>query len=142
MASQVIKQVSIRKAAAKLGVSEQTIRRRLHNGLIKGHQENPPNGPWLVEMEGRHDLGNGLGDGHQDQDHGQTDEHQGNGQGSMAEIVAMLKARVQAQETELEARRREVQELHVLLRQTQAALPAPTPTASPNWWSRLFRRLI
>jgi uncharacterized protein YaaN involved in tellurite resistance len=48
---------------------------------------------------------------------------------SQASLIATLKAQVQAQQEELEARRCEVQELHVLLQQSQAALPAPGITA-------------
>jgi hypothetical protein len=53
-------------------------------------------------------------------------------------MVAMLQERVNAQQEELEARRREVQELHVLLQQAQAALP--TPRDHRPWWQRLWRR--
>ena len=57
---------------------------------------------------------------------------------SQVSLIATLKAQVQAQQEELESRRREVQELHVLLQQAQAALPAPR--ASRSWWRRLWRR--
>jgi uncharacterized protein YaaN involved in tellurite resistance len=57
---------------------------------------------------------------------------------SQASLIATLKAQVQAQQEELESRRREVQELHVLLQQAQAALPAPR--GSRSWWQRLWRR--
>jgi hypothetical protein len=39
---------------------------------------------------------------------------------------------------QLEVREREVQELHVLLQQAQAALPAPRDHRP--WWQRLWRR--
>jgi predicted RNase H-like nuclease (RuvC/YqgF family) len=39
---------------------------------------------------------------------------------------------------ELEARGREIQELHVLLQQAQATLPAPKDNRP--WWHRLWRR--
>jgi hypothetical protein len=57
---------------------------------------------------------------------------------SLRELVDELRARVAAQGIELEARRREVQELHVLLQQAQAALPAPVGTRRP-WW-RFWQR--
>jgi hypothetical protein len=44
-----------------------------------------------------------------------------------------LRDRVQSLEPEREAQRREVQELHVLLKQAQAALPAPVGTHR-LWW--------
>jgi hypothetical protein len=49
-----------------------------------------------------------------------------------------LRERVKAQDIELEARRREVQELHVLLQQAQAALSAPVGTQR-SWW-RFWQR--
>jgi hypothetical protein len=49
----------------------------------------------------------------------------------------MPRERFAVQDAELEARRREVQELHVLL-QTAQALPAPRE--SRPWWRRLFGR--
>jgi hypothetical protein len=57
---------------------------------------------------------------------------------SQASLIATLKAQVQAQQEELESRRREVQELHVLLQQAQAALPSPRDNHS--WWRRVWRR--
>jgi hypothetical protein len=67
---------------------------------------------------------------------------QDNGESS-PEVEAMRKT-ISILETELEARRREVQELHLLLQQAQRQLPpgkvegpaeAAPPTAS--WWRRL-----
>ncbi len=49
----------------------------------------------------------------------------------LEEMVSML-------QHQLEVREREVQELHVLLQQAQAALPAPRDNRS--WWQRLWRR--
>jgi hypothetical protein len=57
------------------------------------------------------------------------------------ELVASLQRQVETQALELDARRREVQELHVLLQQAQRALPAApaqqidqdAPPRRP-WW--------
>ena len=42
--------LTIKEAADRLGISENTVRRRLHAGLLKGYQEDPPYGRWLVEL--------------------------------------------------------------------------------------------
>jgi hypothetical protein len=52
---------------------------------------------------------------------------------AMRASMARMEAQIAAQEVELEARRREVQELHVLLQQAQAALSAPVRTQR-SWW--------
>ena len=53
-------------------------------------------------------------------------------------LIEVLQAQVESQGAQLEARTREVQELHVLLQQTQAALP---PARDPRpWWRRLLGR--
>jgi hypothetical protein len=57
---------------------------------------------------------------------------------ALRELNAQLKAQVETQGMELEARRREVQELHVLLQQFQMALPAARDNRS--WWHKLWHR--
>jgi len=132
MVSQVSNQVTIREAAAKLRVSEQTIRRRLHKRLIKGHQENPPNGIWWVEVN--KNEGSQEQENNNKHNNGEPTDHR-----ALNELVTALNARVQAQDEELEARRREVQELHVLLGRSQETLPAPQLPSSPSWWRRLLQ---
>jgi hypothetical protein len=63
---------------------------------------------------------------------------------STATIDAMLKT-ISILENELDARRREVQELHVLLQQAQKQLPAgkaenkaAEPAKKMAWWKRIF----
>jgi len=104
--------VSIGEAASRLGLSADTIRRRIGKGTLTGHQEPTAQGfRWKVELP----EGQGT-NGHQD---------------GLEDLVMMLQGQVKAQTDELEARRREVQELHVLLQTAQTALTAPK--ARP-WW--------
>jgi hypothetical protein len=42
--------LTIQAAAQSLGTSEITIRRKLRTGQLSGHQEDPPNGRWWVEI--------------------------------------------------------------------------------------------
>jgi excisionase family DNA binding protein len=135
-----MQQVSIDEAARLLGVSQDTIRRRIRNGELKAHQETRPQGYiWRVtlpdeepESEGQNhvcdtclssDLVEALRNTIQRQD----------------DAIAQLRTQLEAKDRQLETRGREVQELHVLLQQAQAALAAPKENHQ-SWWRRLWQR--
>jgi len=108
--------VSVGEAARRLGVSTDTIRRRIGKGELTAHQEPTPQGfRWEVQLEPNDQSLNG---------------HDSN----LEVLVTTLQAQVQAQAEELDARRREVQELHVLLQTAQAALTAPERRSWWRWW--------
>jgi len=108
--------VSVGEAARRLGVSTDTIRRRIGKGELTAHQEPTPQGfRWEVELQPNDQPLNG---------------HESN----IDVLVTTLQAQVQAQADELDARRREVQELHVLLQTAQNALTAPERRAWWRWW--------
>jgi excisionase family DNA binding protein len=105
-------QVTIQEAAKRLRVSEHTVRRRLRSGELPGSQVAIAGGfVWMVEIP-------------EDSQTGDPDRTEA--------LIARLEAQIAAQAEELEARRREVQELHVLLQQFQKALPPPREGKS--WW--------
>jgi len=110
-----VEKVSVGEAARRLGVSTDTIRRRISKGELTAHQEPTPQGyRWEVEIE----LDNPA-----------------NGHDSNLEVLVIaLQTHVQAQGEELDAHRREVQELHVLLQTAQAALTAPGRRPWWRWW--------
>jgi len=115
--------VSIREAATRLGISEDSVRRHLRNGELSGEQEKTPQGfRWRVQVNTNGHSSNGIDD-HQD---------------ATAELIAMLRGQVESQTKELqelrEDRRREVSELHVLLQSAQAALTAPKGGIKTGWW--------
>jgi hypothetical protein len=133
--------VTLAEAAHHLGVSVDTVRRRLQKGELKGQQQARPQGfTWLIDIPEETEPSSSIA--------GSQADAEVNSEVSLAacqaeisrleSMVAMLQDRVNAQQEELEARRREVQELHVLLQQAQAALPAPRDNRS--WWQRLWRR--
>jgi len=110
-----VQEVTIAEAAQLLGISSATVKRRLKAGELNGRQASRPQGfLWMVTI---------------DQDHSTASRnHASNGNSTGTELgslVAVLQAQVTSQAEELDARRREVQELHVLLQTAQSALPPP-----------------
>jgi len=124
-----MQEVSIAEAAERLGVSIDTIRRRIGKEELKARKIFSPHGEkYLVELP--------------DDVPPVPTTSQDKGESS-PEVEAMRKT-ISILETELEARRREVQELHLLLQQAQRQLPpgkmeGPAEAVPPNvsWWRRL-----
>ena len=132
--------VTLVEAAHQLGVSVDTVRRRLQKGELKGQQQPRSNGHiWLVELDEEVNHKSRLADSLADAEQGdqaclaacQADINR------LEEMVAMLQAHILAQGRELEAKNQQIKELHVLLQQAQAALPAPR-NGRPwwRWWRR------
>jgi predicted site-specific integrase-resolvase len=121
--------LTIKEAAERLGISEVTIRRRLRTGQLNGYQESPPTGKWFIEVSDNVEQGEVNTD--DDDDSLQLVDALRDTIKRQDEVIALLKH-------QLEAREREVQELHVLLQQSQTALPAAGDNRS--WWRRLWHR--
>jgi len=112
----IVEKVSIGEAARRLGVSTDTIRRRIGKGELLAHREPTPQGyRWEIEL------------GPNDQP---LNSHEGNNEA----LVTALQAQVRAQAEELDARRVEVQQLHILLQTAQTALTAPERRSWWRWW--------
>jgi excisionase family DNA binding protein len=130
-----MQRVSIKEAARRLNVSDLTIRRRLNSGELQGVQE--PKGKshiwWVLLPEEEIDS--------QAESPEQDGELQDDTQGevtALRELVGVLKGQLDIKDKQLETRAREVQELHVLLQQSQAGLPASKDNHS--WWHKLWHR--
>jgi len=131
--------VSVIEAAQHLGVSTHTIKRRLKRGELGGHRQSTPQGfIWVVEIADEPGESNSATVTDPSATASATSQ-----ENHLEEMVELLKHDIEERDSqisflkeELEARRREVQELHVLLQQTQAALPAP----GRSWWRRLRGR--
>jgi len=106
-------ELTVAEASRILGLSTATIKRRLASGELTGRKETRPQGTrWLVEV---------------DTDRPQiTDSSLKGSSTGTAELTTL----VTVLREELAARRREISELHVLLQNAQAALPAP----HKPWW--------
>ncbi len=126
---QDVELLTIAEAAQRLGISTDTVHRRLKRGQLSGHQQTTPQGfTWLIEIPvGPRYSGNGAP---ADAPANAGDTHR------LEQMVSMLQAQVDAQQLQLETKDQQIKELHVLLQQTQAALPAPGQSRS--WWLRLW----
>ena len=129
-----MQEVTIAEAAKCLGMSIDSIRRRIAKNELKARKVPSPHGEiYLVELPD---------DAVPTPDTAATEEKEDN----TVAIEAMRKT-ISILETELESRRREVQELHVLLQQAQKQLPPgktedakeETPVKI-SWWRRLLPR--
>jgi predicted site-specific integrase-resolvase len=122
--------LTIKEAAERLGISEVTIRRRLRTGQLKGYQESPPTGKWFIQVS----------DDAVAQEEVDTDEDEDSLQlvGALRDTIKRQDEVIALLKHQLEAREREVQELHVLLQQFGTALPAPGDNRS--WWHKLWHR--
>jgi len=132
-----MQEVTIAEAARCLGMSIDSIRRRIAKGELKARKVPSPHGEiYMVELA---DDAAPVAV--------TTEEKEEN----PVAIEAMQKT-IAILEAELESRRREVQELHVLLQQAQKQLPpGKTEEAKPeapvtevaakvSWWRRIINR--
>lgn len=119
-----MQEITIAQAAERLGVSMDTIRRRISKGEIKARKVPSAHGEmYIIELpEDIAPESSGLA-----------------GKAEAPGEIEALKKTIAIMETELESRRREVQELHVLLQQAQAALPqVRRPEQAVPMWRRLI----
>jgi len=121
--------LDIGEAAARLGVSADTLRKRLQRGKIQGFKG--ADGAWKVVFPapGRQDS---TPDNLQPrQDNSVQDRQDG--------LVLALKDEVAFLRSQLQVRDEEIRRAHVLLQQAQTARLAPPDR--PIWWRRLFFNL-
>ena len=126
--------VPVAEAARRYGVSVDTVKRRLRNGELQGHKQPGRGGfSWLIEMNGASPSNSEDATANATVDAPVND---GEVQ-ALRELVETLRSQVMSQQKQaesehqqLEAKDNQIRELHVLLQQTQAALPAP----SRRWW--------
>ncbi len=123
-------QVGLSEAARLLGISESTARRRLRNGELPGRQVPTKQGfVWMIEVDDALVTDN--------TDPGELAALRSL-VGSLNEQLALLKSQVVAQQDQLVAKDTQIGQLHVLLQQAQAALPAAGDNRS--WWHKLWHR--
>jgi hypothetical protein len=57
---------------------------------------------------------------------------------ALRELITHLTTQIEYQQEEIQAKNEQIRELHVLLQQSQAVLPAAGDSRS--WWDRLWHR--
>lgn len=130
--------LDIADAAARLGLSTETVRKRLQRGKLKGFKT--ADGSWRVVLPGLDTPGQQPGQ--------RPDTASDNSPDNSGALVATLRDEVAFLRSQLQARDEEIRRAHVLLQQAQqqamALLPAPTPEPAPAprapWWRRLLGR--
>ena len=130
-----MQEVTIAEAAKRLGMSIDSIRRRIAKEELKARKVPSPHGEiYMIELPD--EIAATPAEDKEKEENPVALE-------AMRKTIAIL-------ENELEARRREVQELHVLLQQAQKQLPPGKPEEKPaeavkpeapkkvSFWQRLF----
>ena len=116
--------VTIAEAALRLGISEPTARRRVRSGELPGTQVRTPQGfRWMVDLPD--DL---------------PSEPAPSGEMAvMQRFIDSMNSQFQLLKEQLEAKDKQIEQLHVLLQQAQTALPMPKENRQ-SWWRRLWQR--
>jgi len=124
------------EAARRLGISVDTVERRLKRGDLQGQQERRGNRwRWLVEVPGDGapapaPANNGTAPADAPANNGSAPAENG--------LVAALQEQVKTLTQQLTVKDNQIAELLIVTRQAQAALPAPQAQRR-GWLARLFR---
>jgi hypothetical protein len=129
------------EAAQRLNVSIDTIRRRLRRGDLQGEQQTTPQGfIWLIEIPEDPHPGTAYATATAESISAQADAT-ANDSAVLRELVEVLRremdvrdGQLAVKDQQLETKDRQIGELHVLLQQAQAALPAPKENHHSSWW--------
>jgi hypothetical protein len=137
--------VTMTEAARRLDVTVETVKRRLRRGELQGHQQPRPQGfTWLIEMpEDTGDQDSTPSVTPSDTPTSNAEVHR------LEDMISLLQKELDVTREELEHQRsmyqselvsknKQIEQLHILLQQAQAALPAPRDNRP--WWQRLWRR--
>ena len=118
--------LDIVEAATRLGLSTETVRKRLQRGKLKGFKGT--DGAWRVVLPEPEQPG-------QSPDNGQDASPD-----NQAPLVAALKDEIAFLRSQLQARDDEIRRAHVLIQQAQKQTAPLLPGQRRAWWQRLFGR--
>ena len=127
---------TINESAQQMGISADTVKRRLRSGHLVGHQQPTPQGfTWLIEMPDTAAPAIAPADAPPVN----SDVH------IIDDIVPVMQSQIQTLQDQvqlmgqqLDTKDHQISELLTVVRQAQAMLPAPK--ASRRHWWRLWRR--
>jgi hypothetical protein len=120
--------LDIADAAARLGLSTETVRKRLQRGKLKGFKGD--DGAWRVVLPEPDQAG-------QSQD-SKPDAIQDSSPDNSGPLVAALKDEIVFLRSQLQARDEEIRRAHVLIQQAQKQPMPLLPGERLPWWKRLF----
>ena len=120
--------LDIADAAARLGLSTETVRKRLQRGKIKGFKA--ADGAWRVVLPEPDQAG-------QSQDN-RPDNVQDSSPDNFGPLVAAFKDEIAFLRSQLQARDEEIRRAHVLIQQAQKQPMPLLPGERLPWWKRLF----
>ena len=131
--------VTMTEAARRLDVTVETVKRRLRRGELQGQKQPRPQGfTWLIEMpEDTGDRDNTPSVTPSDTPTSNAEVHR------LEDMISLLQKELDITREELEHQRsvyqselvsknKQIEQLHILLQQAQAALPAPRENRP--WW--------
>ncbi len=109
-------ETTVDEAAKHLGVSRDTVMRRIRKGELDAHQEERPQGHvWRVVIPDEKEESSKV-DGE-----------------VLARELESMRGVLELVQGELATKNEQIKELHILLQQAQAALPAPQENRR-SWW--------
>ena len=129
--------VDLATAAARLGLTVETVRKRLQRGKLKGFKG--ADGSWRVTLDRVDKRQDSPG-----QTAGQEQDKPGQADGplvaALRDEVLFLRSQLQARDDALQRRDEEIRRVHVLLQQEQQQVKALTDQREPppSWWRRWF----
>jgi hypothetical protein len=137
--------VTMTEAARRLDVTVETVKRRLRRGELQGQKQPRPQGfTWLIEMpEDTDDRDSTPSVTPSDTPTSNAEVHR------LEDMISLLQKELDITREELEHQRsvyqselvsknKQIEQLHILLQQAQAALPAARNNRP--WWRRVWRR--
>lgn len=117
--------LDISDAAARLGLSTETVRKRLQRGKLKGYKT--ADGSWRVVLPGPDSPGQ------------QPGQESTPSPDNSSALVDALRDEVAFLRSQLQARDDEIRRAHILLQQAQQQATALLPARAP-WWRRWLGR--
>lgn len=120
--------LDIADAAARLGLSTETVRKRLQRGKLKGFKG--ADGAWRVVLPEPDQAGQGQDSKPDAIPDSSPDNH--------GPLVAALKDEITFLRSQLQARDEEIRRAHVLIQQAQKQPMPLLPGNRLPWWKRLF----
>lgn len=132
--------ISLSEAAARLGISYDTARKRLKNGSLKGFKDEK--GEWRVVLPPDRKPTGSPPEADRNETGAEPEADRKNSGSVVAVLlaeIAFLRSQIEAKDGQLAARDEEIKRAHILLQgEQQRALALAGPSPRRPWWRRFF----